>query len=485
MGREGAKGGGLVAAGGRILARGPSPTRGRARMRPLRGMTVAVVAVCLCGPLRAQGLPAGYHEELRIEVVNRAGAAVRVSRDGGETWVQVATVLTAAVKVNPKGYRAGAWVPDSSVGATAVNAIHLKIANAPATGRARMISLIPHADLEGDVLPQAAIMLDTPAGVGIFGGLGPTVGSPVYLERGGEGGLEARPTRRGGEPLPADWAPVGGDRLVILRMVPDRAVRYLDFENVFGGRIVATYSDGATETIGHVLAPVTGIGRFDGTRDADAGRLRANHAGVIDVSTSPYGRVGGFQIIPWDHANDAEMNYVRTNHQWMVVGPVNMEQGSADGRPPLFWGTLYPSWRPDDLDYADGCARLLSRCMVLCKRAPGGVAQAAQPGASAWHPTDLAGPWELLPEIAFSTEAPPESPRPKDGKLWLIHEPADPSKPLPPAAARCLADVVAFRISLPLGMYWPGETGENPASRRVSGRGTRPGPGGTTHDVPH
>jgi hypothetical protein len=62
----------------------------------------------------------------------------------------------------------------------------------------------------------------------------------------------------------------------------------------------------------------------------------------------------------------------------------------------------------------------------------------------------------LLPEIAFSKQAPVHGPRPKDGKLWLIHEPASIYEPLPPAASRCLEDITAFRISLPLAEYWPG-----------------------------
>ncbi len=434
--------------------------RGRVRPCHIRPY-VAGLLLWLAVPLFAQTVPPGYHEDLRLEVTNTAGAVYRVSRDGGQTWLEIGKVLTAAGKINPRGYRAASWVPDSSVAATAVNAIHLKIGPDPKTGRAHMLSLVPQGKIEGDALPQAAIVLGTPSGLGVFGGLGPTVGSPVLLQRAGsgEGGLESPPYTEGWERLPPDWVPAPGDKLLVVRMVPDRALRYLDLENVFGGRIVATYSEGAPEIVGTVFSPVTGIGRFEGTRDADAGRLRANHAGVLDVSTSPYGEVGGFQIIPWDHANDSEMNYVRTNHQWMVVGPVNMAEGSSESKPPLFWGNLYPSWRPDDLDHEDWFARLLSRCMVLCQRAPGAVTQTAGPGGIVpdWHEMSLADEWELLPAIAFSQQAPPDSPRPPGGRLWLLHEPTDPHKPLPPVAGNCLADVVALRISLPMERFWPGE----------------------------
>ncbi len=454
------------------------------------------LAVVFALPLAAQVLPPGYHEELRLEITNQVGARVRASRDHGHNWVEVATVVSSCQEVNPKGFRASSWVPRSSVAATAVNAIHLKIANNPQTGRAATFSLIPRGGGEGDVLPQAAIMLDTPPGLGVFGGLGPTVGSPVYLlplgpaqgtkpAAAAEGESEARSPRAEWQPLPSDYVPARGDRLLILRMVPDRALRYLDFENVFGGRILATYSDGGQEVIGHVLAPVTGIGRFEGTRDADVGRVRANHAGVIDVSTSPYGMVGGFQIIPWDHANDSEMFYVRTNHQWLVVGPVDMKEGRSSAFAPLFFGALYPSWRPDDLDYEDACSRLLSRCMVMCQKAPSGVGTFADAGAlvadgvsRTWPSLRLSDRWELLPAIAFSKEVPPDSPPPVRGHLFLIHEPASAYRPLPPVAQTCLAGIVAFRISLPQELFWPG-------AERDAGQARAPGAGRFAAHVSH
>jgi hypothetical protein len=382
-------------------------------------------------PVRAQTLPAGYHEDLRLEVTNTAGAEVRASRDGGQSWLVVGHTLRPAARVNPLAYRAAAWVPDSSVAATAVNAIHLKITNHADSGRAIAFSLVPQGPIEGDAEPDSSVMLDTPPAEGIFGGLGPTVGSPLRLWRG-----------NAWQPLPPDYVPGPGDRWLIVRMVPDRALRYVDLENIFGGKITVTYADGGTEVIGHVLTPVTGIGRFEGMRYASPGRLRANHAGVLDVSTAPYGMVGGFQIIPWDHANDTEMDYVRTNRQWLVVGPVDMASGSWEAHPPLFWGTFYPSYRRDDLDHDDWPARLLSRTQVLCKRG---------------------GDWEPLPQIAFSTQAPLKSPRPKFG-VWLIWEPADIYKPLPPAADSALADIRAFRLCLPMTEFWPEEASANGAA---------------------
>ena len=79
---------------------------------------------------------------------------------------------------------------------------------------------------------------------------------------------------------------------------------------------------------------------------ADVGRIRAAHPGVIDVSTSPNGEIGGFQIIPRDHAMSPEMTFTRTKTQWMVVGPLWALDESMEGLPPLFSDYLYPAFTP-------------------------------------------------------------------------------------------------------------------------------------------
>ncbi len=213
-------------------------------------------------------------------------------------------------------------------------------------------------------------------------------------------------------------------------------VRYIDFANEFGGDITVTCTDGTRQVIGLVMRPVCGIGRFEGTRYAAAGRLRANHAGVIDISTSPYGLVGGFQIIPADHANDAEVSYIKTNTQWMVVGP--RSQGEDwKGAAPLFSGYLYPSYRPDDLTggYANWLQRTLSRCQVLGKIGE--------------------EDWDLLPRLALDPQAPETSKPPEGNRTWRIRTSLDVREPLPAAAQRALMNLRAVRIRLPQELYWP------------------------------
>jgi hypothetical protein len=240
--------------------------------------------------------------------------------------------------------------------------------------------------------------------------------------------------------LPSDYHPQEGDRWLLLRWVPERPVHYLDFENLFGGRITLTYRDGETCEVGRVLRPVTGVGRFEGTTYAAPGRIRANHAGVIDISTSPYGAVGGFQIVPWGHANDPEMDYVRTNHQWMVVGPTDLSEGDGKGLFPLFSGLLYPSYETVPERPAPLAESYLASAQVLAQ-------------------LDGSAEWELLPRVAFSYEAPAVSPRPEQGTWWL-RRPASIYDPLPPAAGQALRHVTGLRIRLPWVVFWP-EEGEH------------------------
>jgi len=389
------------------------------------------VICSLLGALMAAAWPSpswAAQEELRIRLENRPGGTIAVSRDAGTSWLTIGQVISPANAVNQHSYNASRWVPDSTVAASAVNAIHIKVANAAETGYGITFSLVPAGEVIGAATRKysSVIVTDMLPGTELFGGLGPQVGSPVYVED-----ADGKPGK-----LAGDYHPAIGDVLTIVRQQPPRRVRYIDFANEFGGDITVTYADGSHEVIGLVMRPVCGIGRFEGTRYAAAGRLRANHAGVIDISTSPYGLVGGFQIIPADHANDAEVSYIKTNTQWMVVGPRHHNE-SWKGAAPLFSGYLYPSYRPDDLTggYANWLQRTLSRCQVLAKTGE--------------------GDWDLLPRIALDPQAPETSKPPKDNRTWRIRASLDVREPLPAAAQRALMNLRAIRIRLPQVLYWP------------------------------
>ena len=431
-----------------------------ARRPDARQTALLCVLLLLAHPLLCSAAPA---ESLRLRVTNAVGGAVEFSADRGATWQRLGSVTVPADRVNPASYTAAGWARDSHVAATAVNAIHVKIAANPQTGRPMTLSITPGGETIGAATRQrtSAIVTDLPGGSGIFGGgLGPYVNSPVYVAAGQ--GVGPRPDTSGGvqapalQPLPPDYQPHDGDVLLIVRNEPTRLPLYAVFENRAGGAITLDYGAGPVAA-GAVDRPVTGVGRFEGGLYSWPGRIRANHPGVIDVSTAPHGMIGGFQIIPRQHAHSPEMAYVASGHQWMVIGAADSGGGAQPpaprdfaGQPPFFSEAILPSYRPDDIlgDYADWVQRVWARTLVEVRYGD--------------------GPWELMPRIAFSDRAAESNAERTDrGRhgLWLI-----PGRPRGGRAmeqqTRELADhaldgVTHLRIVFPLTTFPPPQEDEH------------------------
>ena len=327
------------------------------------------------------------------------------------------SVLTPATKVNEKGFTASKWAVDGCVAATAVNGIHVKV-RLSQEGRGAIFSIVPSegGDLpSGAGRPEAALITDIAGGTALFGLWAPYVGNRVYLQQGAEL-----------QPLAPDYAPKPGDALVIVVERPAPVPYDIVFENRFGGLIYIRYLDatlGPQEPVGTVLRPVLGIGRFEGSRYADVGRIRANHCGVIDISTSPYGQVGGFQIVPKDHAQSPENYYIRTSTQWMVVGPLSALDPSWEGIPPLFSSFIAPAYRPNDLAYPGHATDRLAWMRVEVKM-----------GGAAWQP---------MPALSV-----------------------DPEAPLPDWANTALDKVTAIRLRFPIYL---GDLLSPPQSGAVAG----------------
>lgn len=404
-------------------------------MKPWRGLAIGLSLWGLWGG--AAALAQAPVESLRLRLVNAPGGALEASADHGQSWRHLGRIVIPASHVNPASFTAARWAKDSAIAATATNAVHIKVADNPQTGRPMTLSLVPGGRLIGAAGRQrsAAIVTDLEGGEALFGGgLGPYVNSPVLLQR------EGQPAT----PLPSTYEPQEGDTLLIIRYEPGRLPRTITFENRAGGAIEADYDGSQPQRLGVVDRPVTGIGRFEGTVYAETGRLRANHPGVIDVSTSPYGLMGGFQIIPRSHAESPELAFVETGTQWLIVGPDDPQGPPWTGQSPLFAECLLPSYRPDDVlgDYADWMARVLSRMQIVARIEE--------------------GPWELLPRIAFvppgelDTEG--RSQRGRRG-LWRLSGLVHPSKPLPPETAakanHALEGLTHLRLVLPLNPFWP------------------------------
>ncbi len=316
-------------------------------------LAAALGALLLAGPSNAQEL-------LRIRVANCANGEIAVSRDAGARWTTVGHVVRYTTQVSRNGYTASKWVTPGHVAATAVNAIHISAGYNAEADRGVVFSLLPVEFLTAPknyssfLSPDSSIYTDLPAGRSIFGGgEAPLVGSQVLLV-----------TPEGELPLPDGYVPAEGDVLLIL---VDRTAPFASeivFENSPGGAVTLGYPDGSRQTIGWVVRPVRGVGRFLGGLYTDIGRIRANHTGVIDVSTSPIGRLGGFQIVPYGHALSPEMGNAWKLTQWMVVEPVGDAPGLWGALTPLFCGHLRPDYLRQDLGAADWEERLLSRFLV-------------------------------------------------------------------------------------------------------------------------
>ncbi|RYX81394.1 hypothetical protein EON83_24370 [bacterium] len=286
----------------------------------------------------------------RVRIHNVKDGVIEGSRDEGKTWAPLGHVSAPCAKVNVLGFTASKWAKDGTVVATAVNAIHLRAGYNEKENRGIIWSLAPLAEdmagknsLQQEISPQSAVYTDMPGGTGIFGGIyTPFLGNPLFLDNARNNTLT---------PLPSGYVPTVGDSWVYQVRRPKRYPREIIFENRFGGLITIQYRGEEPKVIGQVLRPVVGIGRFVGSYFSEPGRLRANHEGVIDISTSPRGVVGSFQIVPANHAMSNETHYIREQTQWMVVGPVSATDPSYEGTAPLFSRFLRP--RYDQADWKD------------------------------------------------------------------------------------------------------------------------------------
>ena len=317
----------------------------------MRMKKIFIAALCLpLALLASAALGAERVLELRIPVSVGSEASVLMP-DG--TTVPMGVVRAVPVKLNWPAYTASKWGVPGTVCATAVNAIHILL-NVE-KGRGNILSLVPSVTLAPAAKDGAFFAIDHPAGTGLFGGFAPLTGSPVLLE-------DASGARR-----PLDGLPKEGEILVIRTGLPGRPDTWMvDIENRPGGRVTA-WTKGGPTVVARVVRPVGGVGRFGGTEFQGVGRVRASHTGVIDVSTSPRGEVGGIQIMPLLHAlTSAEMANAWKLTQWMIVAPLPGKP-HLEGTPPLFEGTLVPGTQGDDR-LSDLWSSYGRKPLVLCRR---------------------------------------------------------------------------------------------------------------------
>ncbi len=309
-----------------------------------------LVPLCADAPLGPRDVPPKFAplarvETHRIRVLNVEGGPIQVSTDGGGTWRLVGRVTAPATQSLP-GYLASGYAPPGTVAATAVHGIRIRVGGLN-TAYPKMINLVPREfaitlkTFGGHTSGTSGIYTNIPSGTGIFRDLSPYVGNRVYLESDTTA------------PLPVGYVPHIGDTLTIVVRRPLNPLAQVVFQNHAGGNVTATYADGTGGVFTHVVKPLLGTGRFDGTSYTGVGAINTNHCGVITVSTAPVTtshllegdgpeRRGGFQIEPAYHNSQSEEAGAP---MVLVVGvPGRKFQMDQEGRPPLFSGEFNLAW---------------------------------------------------------------------------------------------------------------------------------------------
>ncbi len=295
--------------------------------------------------------PVAAQEIQRIRVVNAVDGAVQVSLDKGQTWGLVGRVTAPATESLP-GYLATGYSQVGTVAATAVHGLRIRVGDT-SHAYASLINILPREFSQtpvrfgGHVSGLSGIYTNIPTGTAIFRDLAPFAGSVVFLE-GGFGRLSS---------LPLNYVPQEGDTLVIVVEAPVNPLRQVVFENKANGAVTATYADGTSRVVTHVLKAVTGVGRFDGTSYTGVGAINTNHSGVVTVSTSPITtstllegvgteRRGGFQIEPAYHNSQTDEAGAPSI---LVVGSMDKKHvPDQEGTPPLFHGEIGLAWDAND-----------------------------------------------------------------------------------------------------------------------------------------
>jgi hypothetical protein len=300
-------------------------------MRIKKFIIVFAFTILFCGAATLSEAAGQNGQKLLYEVripFEIGGEVVSVLPDG--RTFQLGNVVKLPEQTRWPSYTASAWGTPGSVTASAVNAVHILMGVEDDKGRT--MSVIPQETIAPAAGAGASIVLSSQAGTEFFGAWAPPVGTRILLLSPGDD--------ENLRPLESVELPEAGDTLVF-RVYEGDMPYMVEFENRPGGRVTAWYEAGPT-IIARIVRPLAGTGRFEGTLFQDPGRIRANHSGVIDVSTSPHGEIGGFQIIPWDHAlTSKEMQGAWSMTQWMIIAHPD-GKSMMGGTAPLFAGGLVP-----------------------------------------------------------------------------------------------------------------------------------------------
>jgi len=238
--------------------------------------------------------------------------------------ILLGNVISPVKDINPFLFEASKWGRDFSVVASSVNGLHIKLFTFFESKSKEPIGAAGFSINPKEISSQYSIQTDIPAGTEIFLKNAPPVNSLIFIRD------------ENGKIINRKFININ-DSIVIKYFEPKNYT--IRFENCKGGGIFFE-NDKKYHKIGSVIQPIKGIGRFPGTKYAPSSSVRANHPGVICISTSPLGEIGGFQIIPYEHSQEPELKYVPNNPAYMIVKIDNNKK--TVGSTPLFADYIIP-----------------------------------------------------------------------------------------------------------------------------------------------
>ena len=263
----------------------------------------------------------------KIMLPMTVGAQAQIVFPDGKA-IDVGRVLAVPTTSRHPGFTASKYGLGGQIIATAVNAHHIQISVEDGAGRT--MSIIPMRTYVAASGEGSSFVVEGEGGTGIWGRYAPYVSSPVYI------------INKAGMPVLFNNMHVFqfAEALEIRVYAPEDDVEFLEVENRPGGRVWYRDAKGDHD-FGIVESAVSATGRFEGSVYQTRGAIRANHPGVICISTSELGKIGGFQIVPRSHTFSKELQKTRNMTQYIIVrGP---EFEDLTGEPPFFRGALRPA----------------------------------------------------------------------------------------------------------------------------------------------
>lgn len=219
-------------------------------------------------PAHAQDAAPEPVELYRIRLENREGGAIEVSGDGGRLWDVIGHVNRPATALSSATSLITAVRPSSVAGVTPEQ---ISIRVPAAKEQYRVLRVTAKEQPEA----AAAIGTDLLSASPLFRCIAPPAGSAVQLERNDKS-----------EPLPANYLPQPGDRLVIIVRRGATFPAEVVIENRVDGKVTLTTGAEKGRAIARVKQPLRGIGRYAGTERAGAGALISWSPTVVVVSTA-------------------------------------------------------------------------------------------------------------------------------------------------------------------------------------------------------